>query len=284
MKSCEQFVSTTSNYYNYTPSITAQNAFFYPICTGHFVYEAGYSLQRSSFDSFLLMYIHSGQLTVHCPEYTDTASAGQFVLLDCYQAHSYSTDSGSDVLWIHFDGPVARQYYNMILAQLGHVFSLQYPTALISKLNQIYDTFAQNQVIREALLSKQLSDILTAMILNKPVKASSNAKNLSMEEISTYINEHFKEDLSVEQLAELSSLSPYHFIRLFKRQLGFTPHEYLINTRINAAKYLLKTTQLPIKDICFNTGFSCESVFCNSFKKKVGATPAAFRRQTTPTL
>ena len=78
-------------------------------------------------------------------------------------------------------------------------------------------------------------------------------------------------------LAEQAGLSQYHFIRTFKKETGFTPHEYLVNTRLATARYLLKNTRLPVKDICFNTGFSCESVFCSAFKQHQGMTPAQYR-------
>lgn len=75
------------------------------------------------------------------------------------------------------------------------------------------------------------------------------------EEIIAYINEHFAEKFSVEELAAKAGLSQYHFIRVFKKETGFTPHEYLNNTRMMTARYLLKNSRLPVKDICFNTGF-----------------------------
>ena len=56
-----------------------------------------------------------------------------------------------------------------------------------------------------------------------------------------------------------------------------SPHEYLINIRMTSARYLLRCTDLSVKDICFNTGFSGESVFCNAFKKHHGMTPKEYR-------
>lgn len=100
------------------------------------------------------------------------------------------------------------------------------------------------------------------------------------EDTITYINEHFAEDLSVDELAARVNLSPYHFIRTFKKMTGYTPHEYLVNTRIATARYLLKNTSLPIKDICFNTGFSSESVFCSTFKRYQKISPAQYRTWT----
>ena len=54
-----------------------------------------------------------------------------------------------------------------------------------------------------------------------------------LEEIIAYINEHFAEKFSVEELAAKAGLSQYHFIRVFKKETGFTPHEYLNNTPVS---------------------------------------------------
>lgn len=63
MKTSEKNVSRKSEYFVYVPSEAAQKTFFYPICTGNFIYEPGYRLERESYDSFLLMFIQRGTLT-----------------------------------------------------------------------------------------------------------------------------------------------------------------------------------------------------------------------------
>lgn len=275
MKSLESHIDPHSEYFQYTPSLTARNTFFYPICTGHFVYEPDYTLHRSSFDSFLLMYISQGQLTVDTSNASFHTKAGQFVLLDCYEPHGYTTATGWESLWLHFDGKQARNYYDLIQMHLGTVFTLGDSAPVLHSMEAIYHAFSTSEVIREALLSKQITDILTRLLLSTP--ADTDKASDSMADITSYINEHFAEDITIKDLAERALLSPYHFIRLFKKQVGFTPHEYLVNTRINTARYLLKNTGMSTKDICFQCGFSSESVFCNAFKKNTGQTPSAYR-------
>lgn len=280
MKSCEKYVLPASEYFNYTPSVTALHSFFYPICTGHFFYEPGYRQQRSSFNSFLIMYIRSGTLRLHVQNQTLTVSANQFVLLDCYQPHGYETSDGFECLWCHFDGPLARSWSEMITDRLGICFCLSDPNPVVSKLKKIYQIFADNETIREPFLSKLLSDLLTFVLLYQPLRIDSLANASSMEEIVSYINQHFTEEITVQELSAQAALSPYHFIRIFKKETGFTPHEYLIRTRIGNACYLLKNSLISVKDVCFRTGFSCESTFCTSFKKNTGLSPAEYRKQT----
>ncbi len=109
--------------------------------------------------------------------------------------------------------------------------------------------------------------------------SSRNLNNTEMiERAVTYINEHFSEEISISRLADMYGLSVYYFIRVFKRETGYTPHDYIISRRMASARYLLKYTRLTIKEICFNTGFSSESVFCSAFKKHHGVSPQGYRQ------
>lgn len=277
LKSCEKFISPESDYFVYAPSRAAQEMFFYPLQCGRFIYEAGYSLHRESYDSFLLMYIQKGGLTLQFAGQTTQISAGHFVLLDCYQPHAYSSNTGWESLWCHFDGMLARQWYTNVISRPGNVFSMPDPYPAVKKLTAIYDTFASGSLVRDPLMSKYLSDILTDFLLYTPLESGAGNYAGMAEEIITYVSEHFAENITVEDLADRASLSLYYFIRIFKKETGFTPYEYILNTRISNARYLLKNTPMAIKDICVNTGFSCESAFCSAFKRCQGMTPTQYR-------
>lgn len=284
MKSCEECVSSDSEYFIYSPSRMAMDMFLYPLQCGIFSYLPGYTLTRESFGSFLLMYIQKGELSLTYEGSSRRVTSGQFVLLDCYKLHSYSTDKGCECLWCHFNGVTARTYYSYITSRLGNVFSIPDTYRVLNKMTAILNTFFKGALVREPLLSKYLTDIMTEFLLYTPSNKQNGSSDNIAEEIITYINEHFREDISVEDLASQAGLSQYHFIRTFKKETGFTPHEYLVNTRIATAKYLLKNTRLSVKDICFTTGFSCESVFCSAFKRRQGMTPVQYRTSDPGTL
>ena len=277
MKSVEEYVAPESYYFIYAPSKQALDMFLFPMQCGVFTYLPGYNLTRESFDSFLLMYIQKGELSLTFEGHTRCVKAGSFVFLDCYKLHSYSTTKGWECIWCQFDGITARAYYSSIVSQLGNVFALSDAYPALGKLTAILNTFCSGDSVREPLLSKYLTDILTEFLLYTPANVHSRNYMNMAEEIITYINEHFTEDISVEELAKKAGLSQYHFIRTFKKETGFTPHEYIVNTRIFTAKYLLKNSRLSVKDVCFATGFSCESVFCGAFKRHLGLTPVQYR-------
>lgn len=280
MKSYENFVTKDSDYYIYSASKTAQDMFLYPLHIGHFIYEPGYSLNRNSLDSFLIIYIKKGSLIIEHNSTKETAYEDSFVLLDCYKSHSYYCTIQCETMWCHFDGILARKYYENIVSRLGNIISIPDSHSVLNKLNSIYNIFNTHSIIKEPLISKYLNDILTSFLIFSPENID-NSKYLAIsEDVISYINTHFTEDITITKLASIAKLSLYHFIRTFKKETGFTPHEYIVNTRINNAKYLLKNSPNSVKDICFNSGFSSESAFCSTFKKNVGLTPAKYRESS----
>lgn len=92
-----------------------------------------------------------------------------------------------------------------------------------------------------------------------------------------YVGDHLAEDLRLEDLAREANLSPYHFARLFKLSTGLSPHQYVIERRVEEAKVLLRGTDLTVGEIALAVGFVNQSHFARQFKRLTGATPSAFR-------
>jgi AraC family transcriptional regulator len=93
-----------------------------------------------------------------------------------------------------------------------------------------------------------------------------------------YIEEHLDAGLSLEQLAAVAGLSPYHFARQFKAATGLPPHQYVIARRVERAKQLLQGGgDLSLAEIAAHAGFSDQSQFTHHFRRLVGATPGRFR-------
>jgi len=99
----------------------------------------------------------------------------------------------------------------------------------------------------------------------------------TLRRVSTYIEEHLAEDLSLSELAAVAYLSSYHFARLFKASTGFAPHQYVIGRRIERAKLLLSTTNWSLAAIAHAVGFAHESHLALHFKRLTGLLPSASR-------
>ncbi|MFN6453016.1 MAG: SDR family NAD(P)-dependent oxidoreductase [Nostoc sp. EfeVER01] len=88
-----------------------------------------------------------------------------------------------------------------------------------------------------------------------------------------YIQAHLDQNLSLAEIAAAASISPTYFSRLFKRATGSSPHQYVIQQRVERAKVLLKTTDLAIASIALKVGFSSQSHLTQHFKRLTGVTP-----------
>lgn len=95
-----------------------------------------------------------------------------------------------------------------------------------------------------------------------------------------FIHEHVDADLSLDDLSDAANLSKYHFLRLFRRQFGITPHQYVINCRINAARSALEAGEL-LNDVVYRYGFSDLSHFNRRFKRIYGMTPRQYQDSVT---
>jgi AraC-like DNA-binding protein len=96
--------------------------------------------------------------------------------------------------------------------------------------------------------------------------------------ITTYIEEHLAEQISLATSAALVSLSPYHFCRAFGQSFGMPPHRYHTSRRIERAKTLLAESALSVTEIGLAVGFRETSSFTTAFRKASGQTPTAYRR------
>jgi AraC-like DNA-binding protein len=89
---------------------------------------------------------------------------------------------------------------------------------------------------------------------------------------------HMDENISISQLAAECNLSRSHFARAFKRSAGMSPHHWLVDRRIEAAKRLLLKPKMPLVEIALACGFADQSHFNNVFSAAVGISPGAWRR------
>ncbi len=93
-----------------------------------------------------------------------------------------------------------------------------------------------------------------------------------------YIDRHYAEKIDLSNIADEATFSKYHFIRLFKSMYGKTPHQYLTQVRIHAAKILL-TKNISVSEVCDSVGFDSVTSFAGLFKKITGYTPSVYQQQ-----
>jgi AraC family transcriptional regulator len=97
-------------------------------------------------------------------------------------------------------------------------------------------------------------------------------------EAARWLDEHAHEDVDLERAAGAVALSPFHFLRLFSRALGVTPHQYLVRARLRRAARLLSDGDRPVTDVALEVGFGDLSNFVRTFHRAAGVSPGRFQR------
>ncbi|MCH5209999.1 MAG: AraC family transcriptional regulator [Oscillospiraceae bacterium] len=151
---------------------------------------------------------------------------------------------------------------------------------LFEKIDSVYQSDLPS---RHITASAYLYSLL-ALISKNSAAASKNLES-EIDKITPamhYINDHFyNPELTAEMIARNSGISHPHLCRLFSSAYGLTPHDYLVQIRIDHAKILLSEQKnMPINRVAAESGFNSVSYFTKVFKEKTGLTPAKFRNQT----
>lgn len=99
--------------------------------------------------------------------------------------------------------------------------------------------------------------------------------------VMDYIHDSLADDLTLDAMADLAAMSATHFAKAFKRAVGSSPLQYVIGARLEMAAALLRTGDLSVVEIAWRVGYRDVSRFGQHFKRKFGATPAAYRADRT---
>lgn len=266
-----------SEIFFYTPGEQARQTFFYPICAGHYYCDSTYQVQRSSYNSYLIMYIKKGAGYLKSPDKTGSFYAGDLITVDCYQPHTYAATKDSEILWVHFNGATSREYVEAVKSSDRMICSLTNGLTAERLFLSILTAVKTQERGMDALCSCHIVRLLTEILSTDRNCRISDPSSHIVEDTLSYISSHICEELPLKQLADRAGLSPFYFSRIFKKETGFTPHNYILHNRINIAKFYLKSSHYSIKEICFHSGFPTESSFCTTFKKICGMTPGEYR-------
>ena len=160
-------------------------------------------------------------------------------------------------------------------------------TQVYDKLNRIVQEYDSDNPYKEALIYATLVEI--AVIFgrsgqfrnrtgDKVPHAKKQAHMEAMMKACAYINRHYTEKLTLDEVAAESGFSKYHFTRVFKEYMDMTYYDYLNQKRIKRAVDLLYNREMSITDVAMNSGFSSLSAFNRTFKAEKKCAPISFRK------
>lgn len=109
-------------------------------------------------------------------------------------------------------------------------------------------------------------------------RSTAAAHRDAVERVILKMRERLEEPFSLQDMAQVACLSPFHFNRVFHQTTGIPPAQFLYALRLEAAKRLLLTTPLSVTEVCFRVGYNSIGTFTSRFTQLVGLAPRRFRR------
>ena len=247
-------------------------------------YNAGSSLKEHSHSEYYQIYYvteSSGIFTVNGQEYE--LSKDMFVLACPGTSHGIQSASGTnlsplriiEVKFIVFNHELAHELRQLSAVSFGN-------PQLRDKLYSIYKDGMGKDLFFVRIVEHGMCALLYKMIQfirNEGVYQGGAGGSVdAVTHIKEYIDAHYTEDITLDELAQIIGYSKNYLCRLFREQTGDTINTYLNNVRINAAANLLVETKLDVAEISEMVGYNNVFHFIKTFKKFIGVPPGNYRK------
>ena len=264
-----------------TPSLSTRQTFFYVEEIGYFWAYPSYYTRRANLNSFLILHTLSGKGRLEIAGQQYALTPGTTSWINCCDQHDYACDHPGqwEFLWFHFNGPCALGYYEEFIKSGSHMFRDTDCGFTRTNMRKLLDTIQHKTTQSDITASGYISELLThLLIMSSDTRTDPRSMPAYVKDAIKRISQDFRRPVSLDDLAKAVGISKYHFAREFKRYTNMTPNEYLITTRLNFAKELLKYSSLSIEQITYECGFHYLSYFAKQFYKHENLTPLQFRK------
>lgn len=236
----------------------------------------------NAFDDILLLYVVSGTVRYTYYETTNYIGENHLVISACNTPLIFvKTSKDWSFFYLILSGTSAKFYYNMI-RNTTTIFRIEPLSDILNHFIDIYDLHIAGKDSDQIHTSLYLHEILYYLYVvsqkNIAAKNTTPVQEAVVQTAKTYIEKHYREDLTIEVVCKQVGVSEYHFCRLFKKYTGMTLHQYITEFRIEQAKTLLTHSKLSIKSVGEFVGFENPLTFSRCFDKSMHMTPTAYRK------
>lgn len=177
--------------------------------------------------------------------------------------------------------PTVEEAFGRKVPHLGRLHDRVSHDPTIDRLVQLMVSPQREPLDSELFYDSLGVAMMTRLLTIEPQLSEFRASDLSsamIDRIHDYVVENLNGTITLEQLAAIPSISPFHFVRVFKRSTGSTPYQFVLNARLDAASDLLrKRADLTVGAIAAQTGFADQSHLSRHLKGRRGVTPAQLR-------
>ena len=292
----------------YTPSPFARSSLLHLQEVGSLSAIRPHTSKREKLQSYLCFMVEDGEGELVYEGKKYELRSGDVVFIDCRKAYSHSTGMNPNaglwsLRWCHFYGqsmpaiyakycergglPVIRGADVSVDLARGADMGRRDDVSCGADVSQyaailtdIYTLASSSDYIRDMRINGKLNDLLTLLMESSwHREAHTNApKKMEISRVKSFLDEHYKEKLSLESVASHFFIDKHYLARLFKEQYGVTLVTYLQQVRITHAKRMLRFTDKSIEEIGLECGIGELNYFSRVFKKLEGVSPSEFRR------
>lgn len=225
-------------------------------------------------------YITSGSCILQENGISYEASAGMWFLIPAGMRHSFYAKEGVTFqkYWLHFNLETGGNNF-FSLVKLPRYLVIGDDKQVKKQFKTVFQYAEDDSLYGILKLKVAILDLVAAYIERTAHYEIAPREETEAEigSVFAYINEHINRPISNAELAAVAGMHPNYFIRLFKEKTGTTPAKHITIQRIERAKTLLETTDLPISDIMHSLGFDDISHFSKLFKRYAGYSPRYYR-------
>ena len=239
--------------------------------------DKNYHINRINSSVYTLEYVLEGQGNIFEDSKSAIAIKGDTWLLHAGRNQEYYTDPEKPwrKIWINFGGPLA----DYLVAAYG-LDEFYYPcTNILPLLEEFHNTVTTIENHRIAFDKCAIIFHRICQQLYNQHYTGINSVGTIAEEMKRYIDTNSEIDLSLDALVRRIHCSKAYAIRSFKKRYNITPYNYILNRKIELAKYLLINTNISIVDVAEQLAMCDSHYFSKCFKKHTGISPSEFRRQ-----
>lgn len=243
-------------------------------------------------DAHELLYVLSGKIAVNICGEEREAGAGSLLVFSRFEEHSVRVLTAEYRRYTLLISPdIARSDDDYLLSSVlinrtgrfDHIITFDDERNNIEvMMKEMAEEYVNQAPMSEKVLDSMLTRLLVCLYRIRPelFLADENRNTEIVRELQAKFEKDYSEHFSLSDLAVGYHISESHLSHIFKSVTGYAPIEYLMSCRLSAAKNLLSSSDKSIKEIIDLCGFSDESNFSRTFKKKVGMTPSEFRKIT----
>jgi AraC-like DNA-binding protein len=255
-----------------------------PCRLGYFPRAQGQKVFRPNGDwAFTLLYCLDGEGQLSLAQGKHRIPRGTVALLRPFEFHAYEADPGHpwSYYWIHFNGTVAQQYYDVLTGGGNHAcIAVESNLRFVENFEKILGIFQEGQAYKNLVqassaMHQLLGDLFGQICQRTAPQESASAR---IERTLAMMRKNLSTHVSIHELAASAGMSHAYFTMQFRKHTGQSPRSFFNRQRIAKACEYLAATDTKVDNVARLVGYEDPFYFCRLFKRITQQTPTIYRR------